>query len=322
LSSDRCKKAHSEQKNIIVINSKESDSGKRLDKFLSEKLHEFSRSRIKAFIQDGFVTIDNEVTLVPKKKVRPFQKIIVTIPPAKPLEITPIDLNLSIIYEDDFLLVINKPAGIVVHPGAGNFENTLVHGLMAICKDLSGIGGVIRPGIVHRLDKDTSGLLIVAKDDNTHNRLTEMFKNRKLKKSYLAIVRNGFNDAQGLIDLPIGRHPVKRTKMAVNFKSGKPAKTSFKVLQKFKKFQYLSLELHTGRTHQIRVHLAHFRCPILGDTLYGGAKQIEISGEQIEIKRQLLHAFKLEFEHPITNKKLSLSAPLPEDFEYILKRLK
>ncbi len=315
------KKVHIKKTQKLIIKTSKLDDKKRLDKFLSEKLNEISRNRIKTLIQDGLVTVDENIILVPKKKLKPNQKITVTIPPPRPLEITPANLNLQIIFEDDFMLVINKPAGIVVHPGAGNFDNTLVHGLMAICKNLSGIGGIIRPGIVHRLDKDTSGLLIVAKDDTTHNRLSEMFKSRKLQKKYVALIHNGFSDLQGLIDLPIGRHPVKRTKMAVNFQSGKPAKTSFKVIKNFRKFQYLMLNLHTGRTHQIRVHLSHFGCPILGDTLYGGAKQIKISGKQIEIKRQMLHAQELRFEHPITNKKLSLKAPLPEDFVNILEKL-
>ncbi len=303
----------------FVIKTRE--NGKRLDKFLSEKLASISRTRIKTLIQQGYISIDGKRCILPRKKVKNGQHVHVIIPPPEPLDIEPEEIPLTASYEDEYILVINKPPGLVVHPGAGNINGTLVHGLLNICQDLSGIGGKLRPGIVHRLDKDTSGLMVIAKRDEVHLALSNMFKERRLSKTYLALVRGHIQDREGIIDLPIGRHPVKRTKMAVNFRNGKDAVTRFRVKEKLNGSDLLEIRLLTGRTHQIRVHLSHLGHPILGDQTYGGPKTLYVNGETIHIKRQMLHAFRLSFRHPVLRKRIDLTAPMPEDMREIHEKL-
>ncbi len=309
----------SQEESFIV---EASGDGRRLDKFLSEKIDSLSRTRIKTLIQKGHITIDGKRCLLPKKRLKKGQRIHILIPPPEPLDIEPQDIPLTVSYEDEHILVINKPPGLVVHPGAGNKNGTLVHGLLSICKDLSGIGGKLRPGIVHRLDKDTSGLMVIAKRDEVHLALSNMFKERRLSKTYLALIKGHVQDREGLIDLPIGRHPAKRTKMAVNFKDGRDAVTRFKVLENLNGSDLLEIRLLTGRTHQIRVHLSHLGHPILGDQTYGGPKTLYVNGEAIHIKRQMLHAFRLSFRHPVLRKRIDLTAPMPEDMKEIYEKLR
>lgn len=240
----------------------------------------------------------------------------VMIPQPKPLEVTAQDIPLDILYEDNDLLVVNKPKGMVVHPANGNPDGTLVNAVMAICKDsLSGIGGEIRPGIVHRLDKDTSGAIIVAKNDKAHVNLSEQLKEHKVKKTYLALVRGIIKENEATINMPISRSNKDRKKMDVN-KEGKEAITHFKVLRRYKnKYTLLQINLETGRTHQIRVHLSYIGYPIIGDEVYSNGKN------EWGIKGQCLHAWKLEFMHPITKEKISLEAKIPEYLKNILKEL-
>ena len=317
---DKASLSSQNQEKSFIIEAVE--DGKRLDKFLSEKLNFISRTRIKTLIQDGYVSIDGEKYLLPKKKVKRGQHIHILIPPPEPLDIESEDIPLTVSYEDEYILVINKPPGLVIHPGAGKTNGTLVHGLLNICKDLSGIGGKLRPGIVHRLDKDTSGLVIIAKRDEVHLTLSNMFKERKLSKRYLAIIKGHIQDREGVVDLPIGRHPIKRTKMAVNFKNGKDAITRFKVRENLINSDLLEIKLVTGRTHQIRVHLSHLGHPILGDQTYGGPKILNLNSEAIEIKRQMLHAFSISFKHPVLDKRIDLTAPMPEDMREIYEKLR
>ena len=225
-------------------------------------------------------------------------------------------MKIEVLYEDNDIIVVNKPKGMVVHPANGNPDGTLVNAIMAICKDsLSGIGGEIRPGIVHRIDKDTSGLLIVAKNDNAHVKMSEQIKNHEVKKTYIALVRGVFKENEATIDMPIGRSTSDRKKMAVN-KNGKNAITHIKVLKRFDKYTLLKVNIETGRTHQIRVHLSHIGYPIVGDYTYSNGKN------EFDVIGQCLHAQKLEFKHPITQKDMCLEAELPQYFKDILDKLK
>lgn len=303
---------------IIKLTATPEDQGKRLDVFLGEKIPELTRSQAKKLIEQGRVKIKNVKNPRPKHKIQGEEEIEVFIPAPATLEITPQEhVPFDIIYEDSHLAVINKPAGVVVHPAAGHYEETLVHGLLARLKGLSGIGGELRPGIVHRLDKDTSGLLVVAKDDQTHQALTNMFKARQVKKTYLALVHGIPHAKFGVIKKPIGRHPVNRKKMSVHAKVAREAETIYRIKETFHKASLLEVELKTGRTHQIRVHLSSIGHPIVGDELYGGAKP-----HGPKAKRQMLHAWRLSFKHPITGEELSFEAPLPEDFEELLNELR
>ena len=233
----------------------------------------------------------------------------------KEIELKAEDIPIDIIYEDEEIIVVNKPKGMVVHPANGNPDGTLVNALMSICKDsLSGIGGEIRPGIVHRIDKDTSGLLIVAKNDKAHLCLSEQIKNREITKKYVALVRGVIKENDATIDMPIGRSTKDRKKMAVR-KDGKKAVTHFKVLQRFNGYTYLDIKIDTGRTHQIRVHLSEIGYPIVGDTVYSNGKN------PFGVEGQMLHAKSLDFKHPITKEQMHLEAPLPEYFENVLKTL-
>jgi len=301
-----------------TLTAEERDAGKRLDVFLAEKIPELTRSQAKRLIEAGRVTLAETPVTKAKYKVKGGESFSVSVPPPAEIKLEPQEeVPFEILYEDEDLAVINKPAGVVVHPACGHTEGTLVHGLLARLEDLSGVGGEARPGIVHRLDKDTSGLLVVAKNDRAHLALSEMFQERKIKKTYLALVHGVPKARSGRIDRPIRRHPVHRKKMTVHEKDGREAVTLWRVKEVFRRAALLEVEPLTGRTHQIRVHLASIGHPIVGDELYGGAKP-----HGPKAKRQMLHAWKLRFRHPRTGKELSFEAPLPEDFEELLHALR
>ena len=248
-------------------------------------------------------------------KVQANDNISIDVPEAKETKLKAQEIPLDIIYEDSDIIVVNKPKGMVVHPANGNPDGTLVNAILSICKNsLSGIGGELRPGIVHRLDKDTSGLIIVAKNDKAHINMSEQIKERNVKKTYIALVRGNVPEEEATINMPIGRSTKDRKKMAVT-KNGKQAITHFKVLKRYSKYTLLEIKIETGRTHQIRVHMAEIGYPVVGDAVYSNGKN------EFGIEGQMLHAYKLEFMHPITNKHMELTAPLPQYFEEILKKL-
>ncbi len=303
----------------IEVTSK--DAGERLDKFLASKELGISRSRIQALIRDGHIKIRGHGRTSPHLRIQAGDSIEVQVPAPRPLVIRPIPIPLTIIYEDSHLLILEKPAGLVVHPGAGIEDYTLVHGLLWHCRDLSGIGGYLRPGIVHRLDKDTSGLLAVAKDDKTHLGLTEQFKTGKIKKTYMALVRGHLPDKIGRLEAAIGRNPVNRKKMSIRSRKGRAASTEWQVLEELCGADLVSIKIHTGRTHQIRVHMSSMGHPILGDSLYGGPTELRCR-HIIPIPRQMLHASRLQLIHPITGEKRTWESPLPGDMALVLDMLR
>ncbi len=287
----------------------------RIDVYVSE-IAEITRSRAAKLICDGCVEINGKIAQK-SYKLQTGDNVSVTVPDPIDYNVLPQNLNLDIVYEDEHLLVVNKPKGMVVHPAAGNFENTLVNGLMYHCKDnLSGINGVMRPGIVHRIDKNTSGLLIVAKNDNAHNFLAQQIKEHSFTREYEAIVYGNFKDDNGTVNAPIGRHPVKRKQMTVTSTGSRNAVTHYQVLERFGEFTYIKLKLETGRTHQIRVHMAYLGHPVAGDDVYGPKKIIT------ELNGQCLHARKIGFLHPITKEYLEFSCALPDYFDKYLNKLK
>ncbi|HID95110.1 MAG TPA: RluA family pseudouridine synthase, partial [Candidatus Latescibacteria bacterium] len=298
----------------------------RVDVFVAAKIG-CSRSRIQQLIREGYVTLDGR-PVKPSHILHTGERITIVIPePVRP-DITPEDIPLDVLFEDENLLVVNKPAGMVVHPAPGNYSGTLVNALLAHCKRLSGIGGVLRPGIIHRLDKDTSGLLVVAKDDRTHRTLAEELQERKILRCYDAFVWGIVDQATGSIEAPIGRHLRDRTRMAVTIqRRAKEALTEYTVTERFDFITRLSLRLKTGRTHQIRVHLSHMGHPIFGDPKYGGRnKRLKSllpkfhhkAKEMLEvIRRQALHAEILGFIHPVTGEYLEFSSELPEDMKML-----
>ena len=279
---------------------------KRLDVYLSEVQSEISRSRIKKLIDEGCVHL-NDHPARPNAKLKEGDRIVLELPPPVPLDVLPEAIDLDILFEDDCMIAVDKPAGMVVHPAPGHSGGTLVNALLHHCDDLSGIGGVERPGIVHRLDKETSGVVLAAKTERAHQSLAKQFKQRTIKKVYLALVRGRVEEKEGLIDLPIGRHRVHRKKMSGG--AGRSAQTRYQVIERFEGYTYLRLFPKTGRTHQIRVHLASIGHPILGDKLYGG----KVDDQQLKMPRHALHAHILELVHPITLDPLILNSPLPED---------
>jgi 23S rRNA pseudouridine1911/1915/1917 synthase len=283
----------------------------RLDVFLSAQQAEISRSRLKKLINEGQVTV-NGLERPAGYKVREGDQITMQVPALVTLDVSPEAIPLDIIFEDEYLIALNKPAGMVVHPGPGHFNGTLVNALLHHCTNLSGIGGVERPGIVHRLDKDTSGLVMVAKTEPTHKKLSELFKNREIKKEYLAIVKGNVKKDRDSIHAAIGRHKIHRKKMDTQARNGRDAYTEYQVLHRSDNWSYLRLLPRTGRTHQIRVHLASIHHPVVGDDLYGGKSNLPM-------KRQALHAHKLELQHPINGSDLSFCAPLPPDMALFLQ---
>lgn len=295
-----------------IINSETENI--RLDKAIAMLDTELSRSMIQKMLDDNKIFVNKKVEKASyKTKLNDLIQVEEVTP--KDIELKAQDIPINIVYEDTDIIVVNKPKGMVVHPANGNPDGTLVNAIMNICKDsLSGIGGEIRPGIVHRIDKDTSGLLIVAKNDKSHINLSEQIKNREITKKYVALVRGVIKENEATIDMPIGRSNKDRKKMAVK-KDGKKAVTHFKVIKRYNGYTYLDIKIDTGRTHQIRVHLAEIGYPIVGDSVYSNGKN------PFRVEGQMLHAKSLKFKHPITGKTLKLEAPLPEYFEDVLNRL-
>jgi 23S rRNA pseudouridine1911/1915/1917 synthase len=285
-----------------------------LDVYLRAKLPDLSRERIKNLIEEGFILVEGK-SVKPSYKLKGGEQVLVRIPVEKEYSLQPKEVPFEILYEDEDLAVIYKPAGIVVHPAPGHLDDTLVHGLLLKLRSLSGVGGELRPGIVHRLDKDTSGVMLVAKNDFAHKKLTQDFKERRVEKEYLAIVYGRLTQKEGTLDFPIGRHPVQRKKMAV-VKEGRQALTKYKVLKLFKKATLVLAKPVTGRTHQLRVHFSHIGHPILGDPIYGGLKP-----DVPRPERLMLHAYRISFEHPRTGAHLTFTKDPPEDFEGYLKLL-
>ncbi|WP_053956932.1 RluA family pseudouridine synthase [Inediibacterium massiliense] len=291
------------------------DEETRIDLYLSKELADFSRSFIQKLIEKEKVKVNGETIQAKKYKIKENDLIEVEIPKPEKLNIQAENIPIEIIYEDDDLLVVNKPQGMVVHPAPGNFNGTLVNALLYHCKNLSSINGVIRPGIVHRIDKDTSGLLMVAKKDHVHRHLAEQLKEHTIKRVYTALVHGNIKEEEGTIHAPIGRHPQDRLKMAVVQRNGKDAITHFKVLKRFKEYTWIEARLETGRTHQIRVHMAYIKYPLVGDPVYGPKK------EKFHLNGQMLHAKILGFIHPTKEKFMEFEVPLPNHFTRILKIL-
>lgn len=291
----------------------EEEQHQRIDKVLSQWNEDWSRSQVQEWIKEGRVTV-NGATVKANYKCEADDRIVVSVPEPEVLEITPEKMDLDIYYEDRDVIVVNKPRGMVVHPAPGHLSGTLVNGLMAHCKDLSGINGVLRPGIVHRIDKDTSGLLMAAKNDYAHEKLSQQLSNKTVTRKYKAIVHGMIPHDVGTIDAPIGRDPKDRQKMAV-VDNGKHAVTHFRVLERFSQYSLIECELETGRTHQIRVHMKYIGHPLAGDPKYGPKKTLNIEG-------QALHAEVLGFIHPRTEEYLEFKAPLPDDFSRILTFLR
>ena len=291
-------------------------SGVRLDVFLAGSNAELTRSRIQKLISDGNIMV-NGSTVKANYKLRQGDKIELELPPPKDTELKAEEIPLDIVYEDEHMLVVNKPQGMVVHPAAGNLEGTLVNALMAHCGDnLSGINGEIRPGILHRIDKDTSGLLLVAKDDRAHLGLSEQIKAHSLTREYMALVHGKIKEDSGTIDAPIGRDPKDRKKMTITNKNSREAVTHFFVLERFDKYTLVRCRLETGRTHQIRVHMSKNGHPIVGDPVYGRKK------EEFKLSGQLLHARKVGFIHPVSGEYMEFEKSAPDYFEEVLARLR
>ncbi len=300
--------------NLIID---EENSGERIDSYLAANLEGPSRSFIQKLIEQGNVTINGKVISSKKEKLKPEDQVSITIPPAEELEIVPQDISIDIVYEDDDVLIVNKPKGMVVHPAVGNYTGTLVNAIMFHCGDrLSSINGVIRPGIVHRIDKDTSGLLMIAKNNKAHESLSSQLAEHSITRTYVALVYNNFTNDEGTVDEPIGRDPKNRLRQAVTYTNSKRAVTHYKVLERFGNYTLLQCNLETGRTHQIRVHMAYIKHPLVGDMVYGPKKS------KIKADGQMLHAKTLGFIHPSTGQYMEFDSQIPEYFETILNQLR
>lgn len=298
-----------------ILTVLEECKGMRLDSYICLQLKDITRSHAANLILDGMVKKDGK-SLIKSYKVTPGDEIEVTIPEPAETELVAQDIPLDIVYEDNSLLVINKPQGMVVHPAAGNYSGTLVNALLCHCEgNLSGINGVLRPGIVHRLDKDTSGLLMVAKNNKAHLSLSNQLKDRSLKRVYLALAHGKIKSDSGIIEAPIGRSSKDRKKMAVTKKNSRNAITQYRVIERFDKYSLVECSLKTGRTHQIRVHLSNIGHSIVADKTYGN------KNDKFGLKGQLLHAYKIRFIHPDTQKEMEFTAPLPDYFKQVLKKL-
>lgn len=293
----------------------EEEGNMRADVFLTRKHPELSRSHVQNLIADGYVRV-NEKNIKSNYKLHVGDRIAFVVPPPAEVAIIPQEIPLEVLYEDSQVIVINKPRGMVVHPAAGNYEGTLVNALLEHCADLSGINGVMRPGIVHRIDKDTSGVLMAAKTDRAHLSLARQIKDRTVTRRYITLVHGNIQEESGIIDAPIGRHPTDRKKMAVNVRNGKEAITHFKVLERFGAYTLVEARLKTGRTHQIRVHMDYIGHPVVGDPKYGPRNP------HFDLQGQFLHARVLGFDHPMTGEYMEFSAPLPQVLEDILARLR
>lgn len=312
---DKSQNPNQEQQEFLI---NPGDAGKRLDQYLSASRVAHSRAHIQKLIKIDAVKV-NDMSSKASHRLKEGDKVSVLIPPPRKLEVNPEDIPLSIVHEDKDIVVVNKPSGMVVHPAPGNYSGTLVNALLYHFKDLSGIGGIMRPGIVHRLDKNTSGLMVVAKNDSAHASLSGQIRDRSIEKEYVALVHGKISKDRGVIEQNIGRNPTHRKKMAVIkskvFKS-REAVTHYRVLERFRNYTLVELKLVTGRTHQIRVHLSSMGNPVVGDSTYGRASN------EFGIKRQLLHAKRLKFIHPATGKAMEFEAAVPEDFGGILGNLR
>lgn len=298
------------------INVTDIHSGNRIDKFLSDTMPELSRSYLQKLIKDEMVTVNGKAVKA-NYKLNANDVLLIEEPDLKEPDILAENIPLDILYEDSDLLIVNKPKGMVVHPSAGHYSGTLVNALMYYCKeDLSGINGVMRPGIVHRIDMDTTGSLLVCKNDFAHQNIAQQLKVHSIKRIYHAIVHGVIKEDEGTIDAPIGRHPIDRKKMSINHKNGKEAVTHYKVIERFKNFTYIQCQLETGRTHQIRVHMASINHPLLGDSVYGPAKC------PYKLQGQTLHAKVLGVIHPRTGLYVEADAPLPEYMVTLLEKIR
>lgn len=290
--------------------------GIRIDKYLSEQCPDFSRSYLQKLLKEEKISV-NKKTVKANYKISAGDQILVEVPDVQEAEILPEDIPLTILYEDDYVLVVDKPKGMVVHPAAGHTSGTLVNAVMWHCRDhLSGINGVLRPGIVHRIDKDTTGALLICKDDVTHREIAEQLKEHSIRRRYRAVVAGVMKEDEGTIEGPIGRHPTDRKKMSINHKNGKEAVTHYKVLERFPNATYVECRLETGRTHQIRVHMTSIGHPLLGDTVYGSLKN------PYHLEGQALHAMILGFIHPHSGEYIECISPLPEYFTKLLSKLR
>ena len=297
---------------IIIKNVEPEYNGQRIDKFLSETLPEYSRSFIQKVVKDGGVLVD-EKCVKSNYKLSAGQILKLNVPELVEPDIIPEDIALDILYEDDDIIVVNKPKGMVVHPAAGHYTGTLVNALMYHCRDnLSGINGVTRPGIVHRIDMNTTGVLVACKNDAAHIFLSEQLAVHSITRKYNAIVHNSFKDNSGTVDAPIGRHQIDRKKMAIDYKNGRNAVTHYSVISNYGKYAHIECQLETGRTHQIRVHMSSIGHPLLGDDVYGSGKS------PYRLEGQTLHARVLGFVHPSTRKYMEFEAPLPDYFKEII----
>lgn len=302
-----------EIKEILNLKAEIEDKGTRLDAFLSEKIEGYTKSYTQKLVEDGLVEILGKKKTRSGNKLKGNEEIKVTILEDEVLDIVAEDIPLDIVYEDDHIVIINKKPDMVIHPAAGHHRGTLVNAIMHHIKDLSTISGVIRPGIVHRLDKNTSGLIIVAKTNEAHLKLTQMFKDKTIKKTYLAICKGNFKKKEGRIENQIGRDSKDRKKMTVVRDNGRTAITNYEVINEVEYFSLVKVDLETGRTHQIRVHMKYLNHSILGDDTYGKASK--------KADRQMLHAYKLEFDHPVTGEKMEIIGDLPEDFKKVMENL-
>lgn len=293
------------------------DADSRIDRYLAQQMPDQSRSFLQKLIREEQITVNGRPVKA-NYRLQPEDQVLVIVPDPQLPDILPENIPLDILYEDSDVLVINKPKGMVVHPAAGHYTNTVVNAVMYHCQgNLSGINGVMRPGIVHRIDMDTTGAIVICKNDQAHQSLAQQLKEHSITRSYRAIVWNNLKEDEGTVDRPIGRHPVDRKKMAVNEKNGKPAVTHYRVLERFGRFTYIECRLETGRTHQIRVHMASIGHPLLGDEVYGP------SGKQpFRLQGQCLHAMTLGFLHPSTGEYVEFEAPLPEYFTQLLKNFR
>lgn len=302
-----------ENKEILTVS--EAGRGVRIDRYLSDCYPKWSRSYLQKLLKEENIMVEGQKVKA-NYKLHSGENITISIPPLEDVEILPENIPLDILYEDEWILIVNKPKGMVVHPAAGHTSGTLVHAIMYHCQgNLSGINGQLRPGIVHRIDKDTTGALVICKDDTTHRALAEQLKEHSITRKYRAIVLGNLTE-DGTVEGPIGRHPTDRKKMAINYKNGKPAVTHYHILENFQKYTYIECQLETGRTHQIRVHMTSIGHPLLGDSVYAKAKW------PYKLEGQVLHAMVLGFIHPATGKYLEVEAPLPDYFSQLLENLR
>ena len=317
----------SEQPKEIRFIVSSDQSGQRLDLFLAQTDASFSRSQVKRAVEEGDVLV-NGITPKVSQRLKEGDIISYNVKPVKEAVAIAQDIPLNIVYEDDVIIVVNKPAGMVVHPAPGNSQNTLVNALLFHCHDLSGIGGVVRPGIVHRLDKGTSGLIVAAKTDDAHRNLSTQFENHDVHKTYRALVWGDVKGASGEIVLPVGRHATNRKKMSTKSRRGKDALTLWKVRERYGIATLLDVEIKTGRTHQIRVHLSERGYPVIGDEVYGIAskiraiKDLDLKTKLKELSRQALHAAKLSFIHPLKNERVVFTAEMPKDLADLCESLR